>query len=79
MLVNGVLLAVRLYYGLLAVERVVRGAGDGDEPERSLPAPRSGVTIQVPVYDERHIVDRPPTVLKAMRLPDVIPDTGIIR
>jgi hypothetical protein len=78
-LVNGVLLAVRLYYGLLAVERVIRSAGDGNEPERSLPAPRSGVTVQVPVYDERHIVDRPSTVLKAMRLPEVIPDTGILR
>ena len=47
--VTALLASVGLYYGLLAVERVVRGAGDGDEPERSLPAPRPGVTVQVPV------------------------------
>ena len=60
MLVNGVPLAaaagglaVGLYYGLVAVERVIRGAGDGDEPERSLPASRPCVTVQEPVYNER--------------------------
>ena len=38
------------------MERVVRGAGGGDEPKRSLPAPRPGVTDRIPVYGERHVV-----------------------
>ena len=59
---TALLATVGLYYGLLAVERVVRGAGD-DGPPRSLPATRPDVTVQVPVYNERHVVDR---VLRAV-------------
>lgn len=58
-----------LYYGLLAVERIVRTrAGDATVPactlddttaELASPAERHPpVTVQVPVYNERHVVGR---------------------
>jgi len=82
-LVNGVPLAaaagglaVGLYYGLVAVERVIRGAGDGDEPERSLPASRPCVTVQEPVYNERAARRRQGP--RGVRLPEVLPNTGIL-
>ena len=67
--VTALLASVGLYYGLLAVERVVRDAGNGDEPERSLPAPRPGVTVQVQVYNARHVVDRVLRAVGGLRWP----------
>lgn len=56
------LATIGLYYALLAVERAVRGHRDeGTPPEPSNPRP--AVTVQVPVYNEQHVVDR---VLRAV-------------
>lgn len=73
---------VGFYYGLIAVERLVRSSTDGDpSPIKSHPT----VTIQVPVYNERHVVDRilnaigeldwPPSKLQVQVIDDSIDDT----
>ena len=48
--------AVGLYYGLLAVQRLVPDGADA--PREAMPAERPPVTVQVPVYNEQHVVDR---------------------
>jgi len=57
-LVTLLLAATGLYYGLLAVERI-RRASDHDTPDGAQPfEDPPAVTVQIPVYNERHVVDR---------------------
>ena len=75
MLVNGVPLAaaagglaVGLYYGLVAVERVVGGAGDGDEPSGPCRRPvRASPSKYRSKTSERHVVDRVPEACDSRR------------
>lgn len=67
-LVTVALAATGLYYALLAAERVVRGRRDEVAPPApSVPQP--AVTVQIPVYNERHVVDRALRAVGALRWP----------
>jgi cellulose synthase/poly-beta-1,6-N-acetylglucosamine synthase-like glycosyltransferase len=56
-LATALLAATGLYYGLIAVERVVRTRTDQRSPAPYWPAgDPPAVTVQLPVYDERHVV-----------------------
>lgn len=61
-----------LYYGLIAVERLVRGAVDESSlnPDGFVsPDDHPAVTVQVPVYNERHVVDRVLQAIGQLRWP----------
>lgn len=68
--VTASLALVGLYYGLIAVERVVRSwrSGTGEIPER--PEDHPPVTVQIPVYNERHVVDRVLDAVGELRWPN---------
>lgn len=57
-LVTALLAGVGLYYGLLAVERVVRSDTEASHGADVGLAAYPTVSVQVPVYNERHVVDR---------------------
>lgn len=67
--VTALLASVGLYYGLIAVERVLRDATDDGGPPASLPADRPPVTVQIPVYNEQHVVDRVIRAVGSLRWP----------
>jgi cellulose synthase/poly-beta-1,6-N-acetylglucosamine synthase-like glycosyltransferase len=51
--------AVGLYYGLIATERCLRTRNGGPPEDPSLLIDdHPHVTLQVPVYNEQHVVDR---------------------
>lgn len=63
-LVTVVLAATALYYGLIAVERVLRTRSNPPAAAGTVvPTGHPPVTIQIPVYNERHVIDR---LLKAV-------------
>lgn len=62
-LVTGLLAVVGTYYGIIAVERVARGTRPNTTTDPEPPVDHPVVTVQVPVYNERHVVDR---VLRAV-------------
>jgi cellulose synthase/poly-beta-1,6-N-acetylglucosamine synthase-like glycosyltransferase len=61
------LAAIGLYYALLAAERIVRTATETHTAE--LDDERPAVTIQVPVYNERHVIDRALRAIGDLRWP----------
>lgn len=67
--ITALLAAVGLYYGLIAVERVLRGAADDGDAPASLPDDRPPVTVQIPVYNEQHVVDRVIRAAGSLRWP----------
>lgn len=67
--VTALLASVGLYYGLIALERVRRGAADDGDARGSLPADRPPVTVQIPVYNEQHVVDRVIRAVASLRWP----------
>lgn len=62
------LTATGLYYGLLAVERILRSPAEPDTTQADLDD-HPTVTIQVPVYNEQHVIDRLLHALGELRWP----------